>query len=312
MVNEPPARVLTQGVQQGHSVLADAVAAYTRVLGKRLLAAYALGSLAHGGFSPLVSDVDLALILTDPLGKTDSARVKAVAWGLRAKGSTLHKRLSVFWGTPSSLAGWVSGGRFPALDRLDLLEHGLLLRGEELRGGLLPPARNEILVTGAQFALEHLAGSAVGPPRATRGVGLLTKLVPLPARLIPTASGDALEEIRRPKLLLSRGVGRLTKLVLFPARLLFTARTGRVAANDAAVEHYLAANAAPPGASLVATALAWRTVPPENEGAVLSLLEEGMLPLYLHYIDDQRARLASLGRHDLVEAFDQWQGQLLE
>src|ERR671933_2097978 len=96
---------LGQVVDQGHAVLADAVAAYTQVLGERLIAAYALGSLAHGGFSPLVSDVDLALILTDPLRSTDSLRVATVAWRLKRKGSALHARLSVFWGTPLSLAG---------------------------------------------------------------------------------------------------------------------------------------------------------------------------------------------------------------
>jgi predicted nucleotidyltransferase len=49
----------------GDDVLADAVRAGRESLGGRLLAAYALGSLAHGGFSPLVSDVDVALILAD-------------------------------------------------------------------------------------------------------------------------------------------------------------------------------------------------------------------------------------------------------
>ena len=63
MACEPNFNILAQGVEQGHDVLADAVAAYTQALGERLVAAYALGSLAHGGFSPLVSDVDLALIL---------------------------------------------------------------------------------------------------------------------------------------------------------------------------------------------------------------------------------------------------------
>ena len=137
-------------------------------------------------------------------------------------------------------------------------------------------------------------------------------MVPFPAPFVPARSEDALEEIRCPKLLLSRGVGRLTKLVLFPVRLLFTAQTGRVGTNDAAVKHYLAADAAPPGASLVAAAIAWRTVPPENDGAVLSLLEDGIRPLYLHYIDDQQARLDSLGHHDLAEVFGKWRGQLLE
>jgi hypothetical protein len=49
----------------GEVVLARAVSAYRDALGSRLIAGYALGSLAHGGFSPLVSDVDLGLILPD-------------------------------------------------------------------------------------------------------------------------------------------------------------------------------------------------------------------------------------------------------
>jgi predicted nucleotidyltransferase len=294
MVDQPYLSTLTQGLEQGHAVLAEAVATYARALGERLVAAYALGSLAHGGFSRLVSDVDLALILADPLRPTDSARVAAVARALKTKGSALYDRLSVFWGTPSSLVGRVPGGRFPPLDRLDLLEHGRLLRGEDVRSGLVPPSRDELLVAGALFALEYLACLVVGPSHE-----------------LSTVSEDAVKEIRRPELLLAQGIRRLTKLVLFPVRFLFTAETGRVGTNDEAVDHYLAADA-PPSAALVAAAFAWRTVPPENDEEVLSLLEAGMVPLYLHYIDDQRARLAALGRHDLVEAFGQWWRRLLQ
>ena len=60
---------------QGEAVLAEAVSASRHALGPRLVAAYALGSLAHGGFSPLVSDVDLGLILADPLMETDEATI---------------------------------------------------------------------------------------------------------------------------------------------------------------------------------------------------------------------------------------------
>jgi hypothetical protein len=301
MADESHLSILAQGGEQGHAVLAEAVAAYAQALGERLVAAYALGSLAHGGFSPLVSDVDLALILADPLRPTDSETVAAVARGLKAKDSALHDRLSVFWGTPSSLGGRVPGGRFPPLDRLDLLEHGCLLRGEDVRNGLVPPSRDELLVAGALFALEYLADLVVGPPheRPGQALGSLHR------------GEDAVEEIRRPELLLARGLRRLTKLVLFPVRFLFTAETGRVGTNDAAVDHYLAADA-PPGGALVAAALAWRTVPPESDEVVLSLLEAGMVPLYLHYIDNQRARLAALGRHDLAEAFGQWRRRLLQ
>ena len=82
----------------GETVLADAVEAYRVAFGDRLLAAYALGSLAHGGFSELVSDVDLGLIVCDPLAPDDSGNIQAVADAEKKKGSALQSRLSVFRG----------------------------------------------------------------------------------------------------------------------------------------------------------------------------------------------------------------------
>jgi hypothetical protein len=38
-----------------------------------------LGSLAHGGFSALVGDVDLALVLADPIQAADAATLLTVA-----------------------------------------------------------------------------------------------------------------------------------------------------------------------------------------------------------------------------------------
>ena len=80
----------------GEVVLARAVSAYRAALGSRLIAAYALGSLAHGGFSPLVSDVDLGLILQDPLRAKDRMTVRKVARAVKAGGTALDQRLSVF------------------------------------------------------------------------------------------------------------------------------------------------------------------------------------------------------------------------
>ena len=125
---------------------------------QRVIASYALGSLAHGGFSAVVSDIDLAVILQDPLQAEDAAAIAAVVQREKAKGSQLHHRLSVFWGTPSTLRGERAGGRFPALDRLDLIEHGRLLDGtDQARAGLVPPTTDELIITGAQFALARLA-----------------------------------------------------------------------------------------------------------------------------------------------------------
>src|SRR6266849_2270243 len=122
----------------GEKVLLAAAAAFRAAVGDRLLAAYALGSLAHGGFSPLVSDVDLAVIVDDPLRPSDPNTIGAVAEAVTGGGTALHQRLSVFWGTPATLRGERVGGRFPPLDRLDLLEHGRLLAGQDARGGVSP------------------------------------------------------------------------------------------------------------------------------------------------------------------------------
>jgi predicted nucleotidyltransferase len=178
----------------GETVLAEAVDAFRDALGDRLLAAYALGSLAHGGFSPLVSDVDLGLIVCDPLRSDDAETIQVVADGQKAKGSELSERLSVFWATESTLRGEREGGRLPALDRLDLIENGRLLAGTDARNDLPRPSADELVITGARFALDFLAGvrRAGGPP--TEGLGSMRP-----------AEEDAVQEIRSPELLLAGG-----------------------------------------------------------------------------------------------------------
>jgi hypothetical protein len=81
---------------EAEMILADVVDAYRVALGELLIAAYALGSLAHGGFSPLVSDIDLGLIVGDPIEPGDADAIQAVVDAKRATGSALAARLSVF------------------------------------------------------------------------------------------------------------------------------------------------------------------------------------------------------------------------
>jgi hypothetical protein len=283
--------------EAGRAVLDEAVARYRAVLGDRLLAAYALGSLAHGGFSPLVSDVDLGLVLSDPIDGDDPQTIAAVADEIKAGGSPLHERLSVFWGTPATLAGAMTGGRFPPLDRLDLLENGRLLAGTDCRQNITGPDPAELFLAGAEFALDFL-----GPGRATADT--------TPARLGSlTPDGQAvMAEIRRPDRLAGQDARHLTKIVLFPVRFLYTAATGRVGTNHAAVEHYLSDPKAA-AAGLVGEAFRWRTTPPEPARAA-ELLEGELLPLYLEYLDDHIARLRELGADDLAADFTAWRQQL--
>jgi hypothetical protein len=278
-------------------VLAAAVSAYRAALGSRLIAGYALGSLAHGGFSPLVSDIDLGLILQDPLRAKDRITIHKVARSVRAGGPALHERLSVFWGTPSTLRGHGHGGRFPPLDRLDLLDYGRLLTGRDVRSSVARPEQAELLIAGAEFALGYLGGARKLSDRFRDW-----------ARLHPPGD-NVLNEIRTPSRLVSRGPRRLTKIVLFPVRFLFTAQTGQVGTNTLAARHYLA-GAHAPATRLVTAALAWRLEPPTGDEAT-ALLGRELIPLYIQFIDDHITRLHAVNRHRLADSFHQWRARLL-
>jgi len=275
------------GTEQGEAVLAQALAAYQAALGRRLIAAYALGSLAHGGFSPLVSDVDLGLILRDPLWMKHRLAIRTVARAVRAGGSALQQRLSVFWGTPATLAGRARGGRY-----------GRLLAGQDARYGVARPGQEELLVAGAEFALGYLGETGNLPGRIRDRVGA------------GSHDRDTLDEIRHPERLVSRGTRRMTKTVLFPVRFLFTAATGRVGTNLLAAEHHLASAGAPAG-ELVAAALAWRLEPPADEAAATALLRRELIPLYAYYLDDHIARLSAAGRPALADRFSRCRARLL-
>lgn len=262
----------------GEDVLRDVVRVAADALGDRLVAGYALGSLAHGGFSPLVSDVDVALILADPAQPDDPELVRRVGDEVRGLGSVLHSRVSIFWGTPGFLRDGTGEGRFPPLDRLCLFEHGRLLTGTDVRGDLQPPGRSELVVAGAQFALNMLADNVVAAAANPAG-------------------------------LLGNGVRATTKMILFPVRFLFTSDTGREGTNDAAVQHYSAQHRGP-AAELVDAAFGWRTKPPADDAAG-ALLQAGFVPLYVDYLDDHVHRLQSLGEAELADQFRQWRSRLL-
>ena len=278
-------------------MLDRAVSAYRDALGSRLIAGYALGSLAHGGFSPLVSDVDVGLVLQDPVRAKDYVTIRTVARSLRTGRSALDKRLSVFWGTPSTLLGQARGGRFPPLDRLDLLDHGRLLTGRDARACVARPSQPELLAAGAEFALGYLGGAQTLPGRIRDWARLRAD------------HNSALDEIRTPSRLVSRGPRRLTKIVLFPVRFLFTAETGQVGTNTLAAAHYLA-RAGAPAATLVAAALAWRLEAPADDEAA-ALLGRELIPLYIHYIDDHITRLRAVNHYRLADSFQRWRTRLL-
>src|ERR1700761_9004430 len=113
-------------------VVDDTVEAARAVFGDEIEAIFTLGSLAHGGFSSLVSDVDVAIILgsTTP----DTAERIAAVQGLvvDVASSPLSERLSLFWGDWQAVrTGEGADFRLGPVDRLDLLDCGRLLQGTD-------------------------------------------------------------------------------------------------------------------------------------------------------------------------------------
>lgn len=269
--------------EQGEAVLAAAVADARERWGERLLAAYALGSLAHGGFSALVSDVDLGLLLRDPLAPDgDAARLADLAAQVRATGLPLAERLSVFWGSPGSLRGESAAGRFPPLDRLDLLRHGRLLWGADARAGLPAPTADDLMLGGAAFAAHSLGTPAVAA------------------------------ELDDPAGLVAKGARPLTKRILFPVRFLYTARTGEIGRNHDAVAH-LVANESGAVPALGAAALRWREAPPTaDDPRAIALVAAGIKPLYRLLIDDHEPRLRAHGETALAEEYVRWRALLAD
>ena len=88
-------------------------------LGASLTNVYKLGSLAHGGFSQIYSDIDIGLLLSSTNPPEDMDRLISDAKELEPQ---MAKRLSVLWANP--IYDW---GRLPVLDRIDLLDHGVPL-----------------------------------------------------------------------------------------------------------------------------------------------------------------------------------------
>ncbi|WP_307796112.1 hypothetical protein [Amycolatopsis sp. 195334CR] len=214
---------------------------------------YLLGSLSYGGFSPAVSDIDLALVLDSP---GDRETVDAVSSALRERGG-FYLKLSVFWASLPALRSGRDDGRFPALDRLELAGNGRLLIGEEVAASVARPEPEELSAETARFA-----------------VGVL-------------ATEEVVAEFHTPRRLLSDAVW-FTKAVLFPVRFLCSnVKTGgRAATNDEAIEWYLSLVDAP-AKPLVRSAAAVRagSALPDADFAA------DLRALYRYYIDDQLNRL---------------------
>jgi hypothetical protein len=246
-------------------VIADTVEAAQAVLGGEIEAIFTLGSLAHGGFAPLVSDVDVAIVVAATAPNTAERMARVQSLVVERNSSPLAERLSVFWADWHTVrTGEGTHSRLGPVDRLDLLDSGRLLLGSDLRKPSVRPSHQELVVMSA----DHILGKFT----------------------------DAyLERLRDTQALLAGGPRAVTKAILFPVRFMYTLRTGRIGLNEDSARWYAAEEL--PGSALALKALQWR-----GDGIADAELAAQMLDAELDVIHDECFASYASELEDLGEA----------
>lgn len=181
----------------------ELVSAISPRVGEGLIGVYLIGSLAHGGYSHRYSDVDVAFVTENGLSELELNEIRQVA---AARSESLAKKLSIFWADRT-----FSSGRFPILDRLDLLDHGRpVFEREQVK-----PAR-----PGADEIRSYLAGRPYSN---------------WVERARAFAAADTLSTMDRKAYL---------RALLYPARLCYSWMEAAVGSNDEAVRYLLSARPA--------------------------------------------------------------------
>jgi hypothetical protein len=158
-----------------------------RAFGARLVAVYMIGSLAHGGFAAAVSDVDLS-VLVDRCDAMVPPLAGSVVEATRGElGPGLADRLSIFYTDWASFNAPAETGRMGAIDRLDLMDYGILIHGVDHRArDGSRPTREELITESAEFLQSWLTQRRSARELAAAGPRVLTKNVLFPVRFLYT------------------------------------------------------------------------------------------------------------------------------
>lgn len=244
-------------------VVTDTMQAAQAVLGAQIEAIFTLGSLAHGGFAALVSDVDVAIILgsTGPDTADRIARVQSLV--VEKASSPLSERVSVFWADWNAVrTGEGDHDRLGPIDRLDLLDYGHLLYGSDLREPSVRPSHQQLIVMSA----DHMLGKF---------------------------TGEYLQRLRDTRALAVDGPRTVTKAILFPVRYMYTLKTGRIGLNADSARWYAAD--ARPGGALALKALVWRSDGISDAELAQRMLDSELAAIHAECLKGYIKQLHALG-----------------
>ena len=249
-------------------------------LGSRCMSIYLMGSLARGGFSAVASDIDVGIILGGALQEDDLSTIDGIQSSVVNHYPQINNSVSIFWGTIESINGVIDAGRYPPFDRLDLIDHAILLAGVEVRDKLIRPTQKELEIASAEFAIDYLGNK------------------------------ERINEFLNCTLITNKGAVYVTKTVLFPARFIYLAKTGEIAGNDKSHQYYID-NFFGSDADLVDIGYQWRLNSlPDNLDSVTQKIDKGLFDLYHNFIDIYAERMDLYGKPDLVAKLLQWKKKI--
>lgn len=243
--------------------------------GDRIIALFKLGSLGDRGDFSLCSDVDVALML-NKIENTDEGKIKILWDEIKASGLEYADRLSVYWSCYGE--DFNDGrGRFPALDRLDFIQHAILMDGEDRRAELKQPTHNDLIIESANFILNFML------------------------------AGEKADELtKHPKIIMQKGARYFTKFVLFPVRLIFTLDNPNIVGSNRDAVNYFNQHVAKQlpisSRELVNTAYLLRNNEPDSPVELdEKLVHKGLIYLYKYCMQQYAAAVLNLGEKDLAD-----------
>lgn len=245
----------------------------------RIVSIFKLGSLGeHGDFS-LCSDVDVGLML-DEIKEFDQANIQELNDEIKSSTLEYADRLSIFWSSYSMDTFPKGVGRFPPLDRLDLIRHAVLLHGADRRNELPVPTQKELIISSAEFISSFML------------------------------AGKKIEELTLyPEKIVEKGTRYFTKFVLFPIRLIFTLdNPGVISSNLAAIEHFNKTAwcvSRPEVAEISNFAYKLRSTPADKAVEIsVDLLKKVLLPLYDYCMSRYHEALLDLNCFELANKLE--------
>lgn len=261
------------------------------VFGDRLISVYLIGSLAHGGFSKVSSDIDIAFILdSNDIQENDWAKINEINMYIKNTKFEFSDRLSVFWTSRYVISHKITSGAFPPptkkdglfppFDILDLYQHGILIYGKDIKDDILIPSEENLLIAGTEFLLSYVDDKKRN--ECLKNIDMFLNLKP----------------------------SDISKNILFPIRLLFTLFTNKIGSNDAAALYFLEKKNTPKKIKELINQAIYIRNGTQHDTETLKKLFPSLNKLYINLIEVHIKKFKELQNLTYIKMLENWRAKI--